>query len=70
MNRRDIELLDKQLRGLNPPRNDGLIALTTVIVFCVGIAVGGALFADHDEAAAPNDIAVATSLGEQVPIIR
>jgi hypothetical protein len=27
MDRRDQELLDKQMRRLNPPRNDGVIAM-------------------------------------------
>jgi hypothetical protein len=64
MDRRDQELLDRQLRGLNPPRNDGLIGLTVVAVFFVGIAVGGILFARHGERmrAAPNDVAAAISL--------
>lgn len=70
MNRRDIELLDRQLSGLNPPRNDGLIAITTLIVFCVGIAVGGALFAQHDEARVTPDIAIASSTADQGPILR
>ena len=35
MEQRDWELLDKQARGLRPPRNDGVIVLTVVAVFSV-----------------------------------
>ena len=35
MEQRDWELLDKQVRGLRPPRNDGVIVLTVVAVFSV-----------------------------------
>jgi hypothetical protein len=50
MTRRDLELLDKQLRGLNPPRKDGILGLAVVAVFFIGIAIGGILFANEDAA--------------------
>jgi hypothetical protein len=49
MDRRDQELLDKQLWGVSPspPRNSGILGLEFAVVFLVGIAIGGILFA-HD----------------------
>ena len=46
MNQRDWELLDKELWGVNPspPRHSGMIALTIVAVFLIGMALGGFLF--------------------------
>ena len=43
MNRRDRELLDKQMRRLSPPRNDGVIAIMLAAMFLVGVALGGVL---------------------------
>jgi len=43
MNRRDQELLDKQMRSISPPRNDGVIAVTLAAMFLFGIALGGVL---------------------------
>ena len=43
MDRHDHELLAKQLRGVSPPRHDGIVALTVVAVFLVGIAFGATL---------------------------
>lgn len=49
MNRRDQELLDKQLRGLNiAPRSDGIMILAILAVFFTGIAIGGFLYAYTD----------------------
>jgi len=46
MDRRDQELLDKQLRRLSPaPRNDGVMMLAILTVFFAGMSVGGFLFA-------------------------
>jgi hypothetical protein len=42
MDRRDQELLDKQMRRLTPPRNEGVIALLLAAMFLVG-TLGGAL---------------------------
>jgi hypothetical protein len=45
MDQRDQELLNKQLRGLSPPRNDGVMILMVVAVFFAGMTLGGILFA-------------------------
>lgn len=47
MDKRDQELLDRQLWGVNPspPRNAGIAGLEFAVVFLVGIAVGSVLFA-------------------------
>ncbi len=49
MNRRDFELLDKELWGVSPtpPHSADIIALALVIVFLAGIGIGAVLFA-HD----------------------
>lgn len=50
MDQRDQELLDKQLRGINPsPRNDGVLILAIVAVFLAGIILGGFLSAYKSE---------------------
>ncbi len=50
MDRRDQELLAKQLRGVSPPqRNNGVMALTLLAVFSTGVALGGVLFAYQSE---------------------
>jgi hypothetical protein len=51
MGRRDQELLDKQLWGAgpSPPRNGGILGLEIVVVFLVGIAIGGILFAHESK---------------------
>jgi hypothetical protein len=43
MNRRDQELLDKQMARLTPPRNEGAIALMLAAMFLVGVTLGGVL---------------------------
>ena len=43
MDRHDQELLAKQLRGVSPPRHDGIAVLTVIMVFLVGTAFGAAL---------------------------
>jgi hypothetical protein len=43
MDRYDQELLDKQMRRLSPPRNDGAIAVLLAAMFLVGITLGGVL---------------------------
>jgi hypothetical protein len=46
MNRRDQELLEKQLHGMADARQyDGIPALAILAVFCTGMAVGGFLYA-------------------------
>jgi hypothetical protein len=49
MNRRDRELLDKQMRSLSPPRNDGVIAVMLAAMFLVGIAIGSVLSPHQSE---------------------
>ena len=43
MDRYDQELLDKQMRRLTPPRNDGVIAVLLAAVFLVGMTLGSVL---------------------------
>jgi hypothetical protein len=43
MDRRDRELLDKQMRRLSPPRNDGVTAVMLAVMFVVGMTLGGVL---------------------------
>ena len=50
MDQRDQELLDKQLRGFNPPpRNDWIIMLVVLAVFFAGVTLGGFLTAYKSE---------------------
>jgi len=53
MDRRDQELLDKQLGRIVPSlRNDGVLMLTVTAIFIAGVTLGGALFANEGEAPA------------------
>jgi len=54
MDRRDQELLDKQMRRLTPPRNDGAIAVMLAAIFLVGMTLGSVL-SPHESA--PTQIA-------------
>jgi hypothetical protein len=50
MNRRDRELLQKQLRNVSaPPRNDGALMLAVVAVFLAGMTAGSFLYAFTDQ---------------------
>ena len=49
MDRHDRELLDKQMRRLTPPRNDGSIAVMLAAMFLIGITVGGLLSTHQSE---------------------
>jgi hypothetical protein len=49
MDRRDQELLDKQMRRLSPPRNDGAIAVMLAAMFLIGMTVGGLLSVHQSE---------------------
>ena len=49
MDRRDQELLDKQMRRLSPPRHDGAIAVMFAAMFLVGMALGGVLSTHESE---------------------
>jgi hypothetical protein len=65
MDRRDEELLDKQLRSIDPPRNDAVVGLIGIAVFIVGLTLGAYLTAPAGEARAPHDTFAALSLGTQ-----
>ena len=54
MNRRDQELLDKQMARLTPPRNEGAIALMLAAMFLVGVTLGSVL---SPQKSAPTQIA-------------
>ena len=49
MNRRDQELLDKQMARLTPPGNEGAIALMLAAMFLVGVTLGGVLSTHESE---------------------
>jgi hypothetical protein len=49
MNRRDQELLDKQMRRLTPPQNEGAIAVMLAAMFLIGITVGSLLSVHQSE---------------------
>ena len=51
MNRRDQELLDKQLWGVNPTvsRNSGIIGMMFIAGFLVGIAIGDIRFGQQSK---------------------
>jgi hypothetical protein len=69
MHRRDQELLEKQLRGLCPPRNDGVIVLLLAAMFFAGMTLGGVLFAQKSDAiqVASTDLGAAISLQNGAP---
>lgn len=63
MDRRDRELLDKQLRHVQTvPRNGGIMALALLTVFFTGMAVGGFAYA---YTGAPVRIAVTQAVPNQ-----
>jgi hypothetical protein len=47
MDRRDRELLDKQMGRLSAPRNDGVIAVMFAVMFLVGMTLGSVL-SEHE----------------------
>jgi hypothetical protein len=72
MNRRDQQLLDKQLSHFHlTPRHDGVMMLAIFAVFLVGVTVGGFLYAYTDQPmrVAANDLAPAVSLIPNTPQI-
>ncbi len=72
MNRRDQELLDKQLRGLCiPPRHDGLTILAVAAVFVAGIWLGN-LHLEASETAQLNSMqtALAAPSGSNLTVLR
>jgi len=70
MDRRDQELLDKQLRTVSPPRNDGLLGLAGVAVFVLGLLIGASLFAPPKPQTAPHDAMAQMSLGAPATVDR
>ena len=65
MNRRERELLDKQLHSIYAaPRSDGVLILAILAVFFAGIALGGFLFAYTSE---PGPFRIAQSATHVVP---
>ena len=69
MEQHDWELLDKQVRGLRPPRNDGVIVSSVVAVFFAGMILGG-LLVPHESGLmriASNDARTAFSLSNGAP---
>ena len=69
MEQRDWELLDKQLRGHQPPRNDGVLVSTVIAVFFAGTILGGILVPHESEPMriASNDVRTAISLPNGAP---
>ena len=53
MNQRDHELLDKQMRRLSPPRNEGLIGVMLAVMFLVGMTLGSVMSAHESERIQP-----------------
>ena len=49
MDRREKELLDKQMRLLSAPRNDGVIVVMLAAMFLVGVVIGGVVFPHQSE---------------------
>jgi len=54
MNQRDQGLLDKQMRRLSPPRNEGLIGVMLAVMLLVGMTLGSVM-SPHENA--PTQIA-------------
>ena len=49
MNRRDQELLDKQMQRLEPPRNDGVVVVMLAAMLLVGMTLGSVLSTHQSE---------------------
>jgi hypothetical protein len=75
MNRRDQELLDKQLWGFSPrpPRSGGALSLAFLAVFLGGLSVGGFLSAPKNDQAqmmAHDPLVVLSLLNGAPPTLR
>jgi len=73
MDWRDRELLEQQLRRINPPpRNTGTLTLAGVALFLAGMTVGSFLFAykTHPTRTAANEPAHTLSLSRAAPVVR
>jgi hypothetical protein len=69
MNRRDDELLAKQLRSIDPPHNDAVLGFVGVAVFIIGLTLG-AYLAGPGENRAPHDAMAALSTLTQPAVPR
>jgi hypothetical protein len=49
MNRHDQELLATQMRTISPPASEGVAGVMIATAFCVGVVLGGVLFAYHGD---------------------
>jgi hypothetical protein len=65
MDRRDDELLAKQMRAISPSRND--VGFALLGVFVAGLMLGAVLFAGARQPAVPHDAMAAISLSNDVP---
>jgi hypothetical protein len=64
MNRRDQELLEKQLHSTYAaPRHDGVLILAVLAVFFAGIALGGFFFGYTSQ---PGPLRIASNYATQV----
>jgi hypothetical protein len=78
LDKRDAELLDKQLWGVSsaPPKNvwpNGLTGFAIAAVFLAGVAVGGVLFAQQSkplQTAHDPGMIVTSSSNDVQPIVR
>ncbi len=61
MDQRDEELLAKQMRSIEPPRNDGLVGLMVAAVFLFGFVLGGSFFAPTTPAPPTHEVAAYAS---------
>jgi len=69
----DQELLDKQLRGIIPPRHDGVIAIMVAGMFFAGLTLGAELThksAPSRTAANESVIAFAVPAGQSGAAVR
>ncbi len=70
MDQRDQELLDRQLDKLTPPHHDGVVILTVVAMFFIGMTLGRFLSARESPAlqmAANDTAAMMLPQGSPVP---
>ncbi|MBV1699240.1 MAG: hypothetical protein KGK33_07285 [Hyphomicrobiales bacterium] len=68
MDRRDQELLNKQLRRIvPPPRNDGVLMLTVTAIFIAGVTLGSTLFANEGESPPQQTASIAATSHYPLP---
>jgi hypothetical protein len=69
MNRRDIELLDRQLHDTSAPR--GLLGPLALAVFVIGFLLGAMVFSHRpDPGATAHDVLAATPFTSNGPILQ